>query len=85
MDPKGDDSYYNFDTTSIIGNYRGTNLAYDMLCAPISQDNYGKEGYRLSGNRLFNIKFTTNIEKFPVCQQCAQDKALQNKIEEERD
>ena len=30
---------WKFDTTSIIGNYKGTNLVYGVLCEPISSDN----------------------------------------------
>ena len=45
----GDNSDWNFDIPSIIGNYWGTNLAYDMLCEPIISDNE-KEGDNLSGN-----------------------------------
>ena len=35
----GEDSDWNFDTTSIIGNYRFTHLAYAVLFEPISPDN----------------------------------------------
>ena len=43
-------SYCKFDTTSRIGSHRGTNLACDMLCEPISSDNEDKEGDKLIGN-----------------------------------
>ena len=66
MNPKEDDSEWKFETTSRIGNDRGTNLAYDvLLCEPISSDNEQKEGDNLSGNHLVNLKkLTTNVEKF---------------------
>ena len=54
---------------------RGTNLYYDMLCEPKSSDSEQKEVDNISGNQ--------HREKL-VCQQCAQDKALQMKIEEGR-
>ena len=50
MKPKQDDSDWKFQT------HRGTNLAYDMLCEPISSDNEEKEGDNLSRNRLINLK-----------------------------
>ena len=46
---KEDDSEWNFHI------YRGTNLAYDMLCDPISSDNEDKEGDNISGNNLVNL------------------------------
>ena len=49
------DSDWNFETSSIIGNYKGINLAYGMLCDSISPDNEEKEGDTLSGNCLFNL------------------------------
>ena len=36
------DSDWNFETTSRIGNYRGTNSAYVMLCETIGSDNEDK-------------------------------------------
>ena len=29
------DSDWNFGTTTTTGNYKGTNLSYDVLCGPI--------------------------------------------------
>ena len=73
--PKYDDPESKFQT------YRGTNLACDMLCEPISSNSKEKEGDNLSGNCLINLKMlTTNIEKFLVRQKCAQEKALQMKL-----
>ena len=37
--PGGDDSDWNFDEYSIIANYKGTNLDFDMLYEPIISDN----------------------------------------------
>ena len=38
------------------------------------------------GNRIINLKnFITNIDKFLVCKECAQERELQIKLEEERD
>ena len=64
--PKQDYTEWKFQT------YRGTKLAYDMLCKPISSDNKEKEGDNLSGNRLINLKIlTTNIDKcFSVPKMC---------------
>ena len=64
--PKQDYTEWKFQT------YRGTKLAYDMLCKPISSDNKEKEGDNLSGDCLINLKiFTTNIEKcFSVPKMC---------------
>ena len=75
--PKGDESDQNIDTTSRNGNYRMNNLAYDMLCKPVCSDNSGKEGDKLTCNRLFNIqKLTTNKRRILLRQQCARYKAL---------
>ena len=50
---------WKFDTTSIIGNYKGTNLSYGVLCEPISSDNEEKEVDKLTGDHTFNLqKFT---------------------------
>ena len=57
--PKQDDPEWKFQS------YRGTNLAYDILCEPICSDNENKEGDNLSGNRVINLKIlTTNIDIF---------------------
>ena len=66
MNPKEDDSDWNFDTTSIIINYRGTILAYDMLYDIIISDNKTYED-NLSSKCLVSIqKLTTNIDTFLV-------------------
>ena len=63
MKPEGDDSDWKYETASVIGNTRGTNLEYGMLCEPISSDN--KERHKLSGNLLVNLQtLTTEKEKF---------------------
>ena len=65
MNPKEDYSDWKFETTSIIGDYRGTNSDYGMLCDNIISDNKKKEGDKISGNRVITLNvFTTNIEQF---------------------
>ena len=44
-----------FEITSIIGNYRGANLAYEILCGSISSYNEEKYGDKLIGYCLVNI------------------------------
>ena len=71
---------WKFEKISRIGNYRGTSLAYDMLCEPISSDEEDKELDNITGNCLVNIQnLTANMKKFLVCKKCPQDKALQIK------
>ena len=42
--------------------------------------------YSLNGDRIINLKnLITNIDKFLVCKECAQERELQIKLEEERD
>ena len=55
MNIKGDNSEYKSETTSRIGNNRGTNLAHDMLCEPIISDSEYKEGDKLGGNIILNL------------------------------
>ena len=56
-----------------------------MLCEPTCLDNEEKEEDNISGDHLINIKrFTTYIEKYLVCQQCAYENSLQMILEEER-
>ena len=78
---KKDDKDWTFQT------YMGTNLAYDMLCEPSSSDNEEKDGDYLSSNRLINMKLlaTNKYIYFFVSQQCANGKAVNMKLEEERD
>ena len=65
MNPEEDDSDWKSDTTLRIGNYRGNNLSYGMLCEPINSDNEETEGYKLSSNTFFNPQIlATNIGKF---------------------
>ena len=66
--------------------YKGTNLGYDMMCESINSDEEEKEGDVLNGNRIINLKnLISNIDKCLVCKECAQERELQIKIEEERD
>ena len=45
-----------------------------------------KEGDLLNGNRIINQNnLITNIDNFLVCKECAQERELQIKLEEERD
>ena len=56
--PKKDDSDWKFQT------YRGTNLSYDMFCAPTSSDNEDKEGDNIRGNRPINLKIDNQHRVF---------------------
>lgn len=54
-----------------------------MLCEHISPDIEDIEGDKIICNHLLNPKLlTTNLDNFLVCQQHAQDQAIQLKIEE---
>ena len=77
---KQNDNDWNFQS------YKGTNLGHDMICESINSDQEEKEGDLLNGNRIINLKnLITNIDKFLVCKECAQERELQIKLEEERD
>ena len=66
--------------------YKGTNLGYDMICEAVNSDQEEKEGDVLNGNRIINLNnFITNIDTSLVCKECAQERELQKKLEEERD
>ena len=57
-----------------------------MLCEYVNSDQEEKEGDLLNGNRIINLKnLITNMDKFLVCKECAQERDLQIKLEEERD
>ena len=57
-----------------------------MMCESINSVQEEKEGDVLNGNRIINLNnLITNIDKFLVCKECAQERELQIKIEEERD
>ena len=57
-----------------------------MICESINSDQEEKIGDLLNGNRSINLKYLiTNIDKFLVCRECAQERGLQIKLEEERD
>ena len=54
--------------------YKGTNLGYDMMCESINSDQEEKEGDVLNGNRIINLNnFISNIDKFLVCKEFAQE------------
>ena len=66
--------------------YKGTNLGYDMMCESVNSDQEEKEGDLLNGNRIINLKdVITNIDNVLVCRECAQERELQIKSEEEQD
>ena len=55
--------------------YKGTNLGYDMMCESVNYDQEEKEGDVLNVNRIINLKnLITNIDKFLVCKECAQER-----------
>ena len=57
-----------------------------MMCESVNSDKEEKEGDVLNGNRIINLKnLITNIDNFLVCKECAQERELQIKLEEERD
>ena len=69
-----------------IHGYKGTNLGYDMMCESVNSDQEEKEGDVLNGNLSINLKnLITNMDNFLVCKECAQERELQMKLEEERD
>ena len=54
-----------------------------MLCESVNSDQEEKEGDLLNGNHIINLKnFTINIDKFWVCKECAQERDIQIKLEE---
>ena len=56
------------------------------MCESVNSDQEEKEGDVLNGNRIINLKnFITNMDTFLVCRECAQERELQIKLEEERD
>ena len=66
--------------------YKGSNLGYDMMCESINSDQEEKEGDVLNGNRIINLNnLITNIDTFLVCKECAHERELHIKLEEERD
>ena len=66
--------------------YKGTNLGYDMMCESVNSGQEEKEGDVLNGNHIINLKnFITNMDNVLVCKECAQERGLQIKLEEERD
>ena len=57
-----------------------------MICESIESDQEEKEGYVLNGNSIINLNnLITNMDKFLLCNECAQERELQIKLEEERD
>ena len=66
--------------------YKGTNLGCDMMWESVNSDQGEKEGDVLNGNRILNLKdLIAKIDKVLVCKECAQERELQIKLEEERD
>ena len=65
--------------------YKGTNLGYDMMYESINSEQEVKEGDVLNSKHSINLKnFFSNIDKLLVCKDCAQERELQIKLEEER-
>ena len=61
--------------------YKGSNLGYDMMCESINSDQEEKEGDVLNGNRIINLNILfSNIDKFLVCKECAQEREQQIKL-----
>ena len=57
-----------------------------MMWESINSDKEEKERDLLKSNRIINLKnLITNIDKFLVWKECAQEKELQIKSEEKRD
>ena len=57
-----------------------------MLYESVKSDQEEKEGDLLNGNRIINLNhLITNIDNVLVCKECAQDRELHIKLEEERD
>ena len=57
-----------------------------MICEAVHPDQEEKEGDLLNGNRIINLNnFITNMDNVLVCKECAQDRELQIKLEEEID
>ena len=66
-------------------NYKGAKLGYDMLCESVNSDQEGKEGDLINGNCIITLKnLTAHIDNLLVCKECAQERSLQIKLEEER-
>ena len=56
-----------------------------MIDESVKYDQEEKQGDVLNGNRIINLKnFITNIDKCFVCKECAQEREIQIKLEEER-
>ena len=57
-----------------------------MMWESINSDQKEKEGDVLNGNRIINLKnLITNIDNVLVCKECAQEREIQIKLEEEID
>ena len=56
------------------------------MCESVNSDQEEKEGDVINGNLIINLNnFITNIDNVLVCKDCAQERELQIKLEEERD
>ena len=57
--------------------YKGTNFGYDTICESVNSGQEEKKGDLINGNYIINLKnLITNIEKFLVCKECAQEREL---------
>ena len=53
-----------------------------MMCESVNSEQEEKEGDVPNGNHIINLKnLITNIDKFLVCKECAQERELQIKLE----
>ena len=56
-----------------------------MMCESVNSCQEEKEGDVLNGNRIINLNnLITNIDNFFVCKECARERELHIKLEEER-
>ena len=52
-----------------------------MMCESVNSGQEEKEGDVQIGNRIINLKnLISNIDKFLVCKECAQERELQIKV-----
>ena len=57
-----------------------------MICDSVNSDQEEKEGDVLNGNHIINLNnLIIKIDTFLVCKECAYERELQIKLEEERD
>ena len=63
--------------------YKGTNLGYNMICEYVNSDQEEKVGDVLNSDSIINLNnLITNIDNFLVCKECAHERELQIKLED---